>query len=486
MRITVKLMIYSVVFLALCACRSTDDFQSGDYAGGDTDPALYFNRQTGSLYRTAVLTFSSAEGGIAFFDAFVTDEVIRRLSAAKNITLIERSRIALVIQEHELSLTGLGPGDNAARLGKLLAADRLVTGTYAYRNETIRVRGRVLDAVTGKIESTFAFIIPYRGKGTKTAVGDDVKTDKGCDGIQRPVLLALRDLTTPPAVNRAVERAVAVPWKKPCGRIHMKVMTEFARAGLYPRRYHEFLVRTLEAMEDPREEYYTVREIFYYFARDGVITEFEWAAAREVLKKAWHPFHLKFLFNPDRYSDVVIRRRVTELLDLARKKEIGRPYAYTEYRIGEDLLTTPFIRNSEKGIAYSLFILRSLRDPAGATPKEALVFFRIMTNCYEDTLTPAYRKEALEMLISFLKPRPPDREYADLLWYFLHRVDEKMREKRKPYVPYLSYEPADLKKINNELRDHLCSKRKTAAGTYHEKEVNDYMVRYGVRCAGAR
>ncbi len=483
MRIFIKLLPCILVVFTLLSCSSLDDFQSGE--AGDTDPAIYFSRQTEPSRRAAVLRFTSEEG-IAFFDAYVTDEVIRRLSAAKNLRLVERSRIDLVLQEHELIQSGLVSEKDALRIGTLLAADYLVAGSYRYKSETILVRGRILDAKSGKIENTFAFRIPYKGKKAEIPGRDEIKGDKGCEGVQRPVLLALRDLSTPSAVERAVDRAIEIPWKKPCGRIHMKVMSEFGVGNLYPRRYHEFLVKTLEAMEVPGDEYYTVREIFSYFARDGSISEFEWAAAREILKRGWHPFYLKYFFKPDRYSGVVIRRRATELFELARRKEIGRPYAYTEHKIGSDLLAAPFTRSSEKGIEFTLFLLRSIRDPAGAPPKERDHFFREITGCYMETLTPEYRKESLDLLMAFMKSRPPDKEYDDKLWNFVSNLDEKLREKRSRYIPQLPYDPADLARINSELRESLCRHQRASAGTYPEKAVGDYMRRYGVRCAGER
>ncbi len=481
MTVPAKSFLAALACVLSLACGSTDDFQAGEAAAGDSDPSLYFSRRTGPA-RTAVLSFSPADGGTAFFDAFVTDEVIRRLAAAKNLTLIERSRIDLVLQEHALGQAGLVSSKEASRLGTLLAADHLVTGTYTYKKETIFVRGRVLDAASGSIESTFAFPIPYRGTTVKAPPAETITTDKGCEAVQRPVLLALRDLSTPSAVENAVDRAIAVPWKKPCGGIHRKVTSEFSIAKLYPRRYHVFLVKTLEAMESPQDEYYTVQDIFSYFARDGVITEFEWAAAREILKRAWHPFHLKYFFNPDRYSEVVIKRRISELLDLARKNEIGRPYALSEYRVADNLITTPFTNSTDRGIAISLFILGSIRDPAAAPPKHAKSFFNVMTACYKETFSPDLRRESLDMLIAFMKARSPDDDYAYELWSFLSTVDEKSREKRKPYMPGLPFDTADLRKINDELRPYVCRRWKLAIGNYHEKEVGDYIRRYGVRC----
>ena len=488
MRILFKTLILIIAVLNLFTCRSIEDAdESGEFAYVDYDPSLYFDKQSSSS-RAAVLTFTSMSGGIAFFDAFVTDEVIRRLSAVKNLKLIERSRIDLVMQEHSLAQSGIISGKDAAQLGKLLSVDHLVTGTYNYKEKTIFVRGRIMNANSGKIQKAFGFRIPYTGARRSIPADDTIEPEKGCEGIQRPVLLALRDLSTPHAVKLAVDRAIEVPWKKPCGRIHRKVTSDFSYANLYPERYHMFLAKTLESMERPKEEYYTIREIFSYFAQDGRITEFEWTAAREVMKRGWHQFHLKYFFKPNKYNEVVMRRRVLELLSLARKKEIGRPFAFSEYKIGRDLLTRPFLRNTEKGIAFSLFIIRSLNNPASAPAKEAKLFFRIITSCYKETRMPEYRRKSLDLLIGFLKSRPPDSQYADSLWSFLHKIDEEIREKKKrnPYIPYLPYSTADLQRINAKLREYLCLRYTTGRGSYSEKELRDYLRRYRVRCSSER
>ena len=173
MTVRAKSFLAALACILSLACGSTGDFQAGESAAGDSDPSLYFARRTGPS-RAAVLTFTSADGGIAFFDAFVTDEVIRRLSTAKTLTLIERSRIDIVLEEHALGQTGLVSDNEATRLGTLLAADHLVTGTYTHKKETIFVRGRVLDAASGSIESTFAFSIPYAGTTAKAPPADKI------------------------------------------------------------------------------------------------------------------------------------------------------------------------------------------------------------------------------------------------------------------------------------------------------------------------
>ena len=484
-----KILISTVIaigVLNLFTCSSTKDI-SGD--GGniyiDYDPVIYFRENSFPSRRAAVITFKSMDGAITFFDAFVTDEVIRKLSNVRNLKLVDRNSIDLIMHEHALAQSGIVSSVDAVELGKLLTVDHIITGTYSYKENTIFVRGRILDAVTGKIQKPFGFRIPYSGVKKTTPTDDNIDADRGCEDIQKPVIIALRDLTNPAAVSNAVERAVEVPWKKPCGNIHRRVISEFAYSKLYPQKYHEFLAATLEAMENPGQDYYTVREIFSYFARDGRITEFEWSAGREIMKRGWHPFYLKYFFKTDKYNMTVMRRRALELLGLARENKIGRPYALPEHKVGRDILTHALSRNTEKGIDLSLFIVRSMNNPAGAEPKIAGEFFNIITACYKDTLVPESRRESVDILVSFLKSRKADDKYADKLWSFLYNIDKSIHSKKKrdKYIPFLEYDPEDLKKINSELVEYLCLRKKTAAGSYSEKEIQDYFRRYGVKCS---
>jgi len=486
----IKILALSLAAMMAGQCKSSGGHSSsgGAFPDIEVDPASSFLSSPEKSHAAAVLLFQSDGGSIARFDAFVTDDVIRRLSRAKNLKLIERTRLDLVLAEQKLGESGLISKNDAIKIGSILPVDSVVAGTYRYRDEKIRVNGRIVDVTTGKVRDTFSFTIPYPAR-KPAAVDAPVKTDTGCERVQKPVILALRDLTTPPAVNRAVEEAIRIPfYKKPCGMVHRKVMWEFERGNLYPAQYHEFLYRTLENMEDPREDYYAVQDIFSYFASDKKITETEWAAARETLKRGWHRFHLKYLFNVQRYPAAVVNRRAEELLQLARKREIGRPYALSEYRIAADILSRGFMRNTEEGIDFSLFLIDQVRNLHEAPDKEMKSFFGMLESCYKGSLSRESQNRALDLMIRLVKPREPEKNLAHDLWNFASQTDEKIREKKKKsrYLKEPVYEPVDVNRLNREFAPWLCLNQAEWKGTYSGKDVDAYMKRHRIACPATR
>ncbi|MDH5655981.1 MAG: CsgG/HfaB family protein, partial [Spirochaetia bacterium] len=406
-----------VIFFFFAACRTSPSENRSDdeMLNHKNSPSGYFSARQNEKHTAAVLTFTSSGGSIASFDAFVTDEVIRRMSKAKNLQLVERSRLEILLKEQSISESGVLSKNNSSKIGKLLSVKNLIMGNYSYKKDSFHVKGRIVDSVSGEVKTTFRFSMSYPQR--KTAEDNStVQTEKGCEQIQKPIFLALRDLRTPPAVANAVREAVKIPfYGKPC-KVHQRVMIEFQKGKLYPSEYHRFLYRTLEKMERPNNEYDAIREIFTYFASDNDISEEEWAASREVLKKAWHPFHMSFIFHPDKYPMPVIQRRSLELIKLARNNKIGLPFRLSEYRVARDILSIGFLQSSEPGIEFSLYILSSLKNPANASDKEFKNFLGAALSCYRNSLDRDRQKRALDTMISLYKMKTPEKKMSVDLW----------------------------------------------------------------------
>jgi hypothetical protein len=76
--------------------------------------------------------------------------VERALYEVREIQLIERGRIDLILQEQEMQLSDLADQDTAVRVGRLLAANTVVTGVVA-RLEAPQLTIKVLDVETGAV-----------------------------------------------------------------------------------------------------------------------------------------------------------------------------------------------------------------------------------------------------------------------------------------------------------------------------------------------
>ena len=66
--------------------------------------------------------------------------------------VVERTKMKSIIEEQKLQLAGLTGSDFAEKLGKMLAADKLVIGTVTKIGDTIHITAKVVDSESGVIE----------------------------------------------------------------------------------------------------------------------------------------------------------------------------------------------------------------------------------------------------------------------------------------------------------------------------------------------
>jgi Ca-activated chloride channel family protein len=100
----------------------------------------------------AILDFKNATGDdsykylqIALPEMFATD-----LAQSAEITVLERDRIKKVLDENGLIMAGVTEGDEK-KIGKLLAAKQLLTGTIIKTGNNLRIDVRVTDMSTGSV-----------------------------------------------------------------------------------------------------------------------------------------------------------------------------------------------------------------------------------------------------------------------------------------------------------------------------------------------
>jgi hypothetical protein len=99
--------------------------------------------------RVAVLDFEAV--GVPQELAIEAQHAVERaLYEVREIQLIERGRIDLILQEQEMQLSDLADQDTAVRVGRLLAANTVVTGVVA-RPEAPWLTVKVLDVETGAV-----------------------------------------------------------------------------------------------------------------------------------------------------------------------------------------------------------------------------------------------------------------------------------------------------------------------------------------------
>ncbi len=81
----------------------------------------------------------------------LADMLITDVAQSSSVIVVEREQLNKVLSEQKLALTGLVDEKNALKIGELLNADNLITGSFIIQNDTVRIDAKIVDTQTGKI-----------------------------------------------------------------------------------------------------------------------------------------------------------------------------------------------------------------------------------------------------------------------------------------------------------------------------------------------
>ncbi|OGS10830.1 MAG: hypothetical protein A2234_03860 [Elusimicrobia bacterium RIFOXYA2_FULL_58_8] len=102
--------------------------------------------QTTSKRRIAVMGFTSETGGKSRASAIVTERLTSEISATPGLEVVERGRLDEVLKEQKLGARGVLDPVTAKKIGNILGADAVVTGTVIELNNTdVEINARLVD-----------------------------------------------------------------------------------------------------------------------------------------------------------------------------------------------------------------------------------------------------------------------------------------------------------------------------------------------------
>lgn len=108
----------------------------------------------------AVVTFQDLDGSVSELGAFIAEEMITRLYQTGSFRVVEREMLNRVMEEHELSASGLVDESTAKELGKLLGVEAIATGTVTDLGDDVRVNSRLIATETGAVFAAAAVTLP--------------------------------------------------------------------------------------------------------------------------------------------------------------------------------------------------------------------------------------------------------------------------------------------------------------------------------------
>jgi len=435
--------------------------------------------------RIAVLDFSSS--GSRNYDMYVADIIITELSKYP-VTLLERKRLQLLLNEQALGQTGVVDADQAKKLGTLLPVDVVVSGSYTELNGKLVINARFIHVVTGEILYAFASSLPI--SAAADAPTDEERENSQCLKKQAAVRKSLEDLTTSDAVSNAVNCASAVPFEGDCGRIHYEVMGIFVRYKIYPEKYSSFLAAVLKSIDTPTNDP-RANDIIRYFVSDGKIDAQEWAASFDALSRMG-PFALhiplNYMLNNSNEDNDLVLDRVDQIMKLAASKKLGRPVAVPEETVLFAVLhaVKPRDRDKKKGITGDIFArYRHLVPDTDRHSKEAV---EILQNAYFEEKSRPTRRQILMVLVDFYGSRPDSEELAEKAADLIRTMNSKIERDYSGEPAEKAAFAEDLKTINRSLQNQYCLSLELARKKGYHYIVDDrveYILGNGMKCAQA-
>jgi len=152
----------SIVFSHLVELREGENIitiEARDAAGNVASKAISVIRhipkalQLDERLSLSVLPFEQ-KGDVSEFSFSFQDNLIDALVNRNRFRIVEREKLDLILQEQKLSRTKLIDRNAALRLGRLVAAKSIVTGSIIETRSGIEIVGRMVDTETSEILAT--------------------------------------------------------------------------------------------------------------------------------------------------------------------------------------------------------------------------------------------------------------------------------------------------------------------------------------------
>lgn len=137
--------------------------------------------------RVAVTDISEPAGTLpASTITYVEEVLIMRLSEARGVTVVERRHLERVLEEQRRTASGPFDERKAIELGKLVAADAIITGRLFTVDKRMHVMLRALDTGTGSLVGTAETFTTFpRGKEPGRAVAEKPAPSNGSVRMRR-------------------------------------------------------------------------------------------------------------------------------------------------------------------------------------------------------------------------------------------------------------------------------------------------------------
>ena len=154
----VSRLIPFLIIIFITACRSAAPVVETSYVAASIDVQL--DKLTTQLVKSlseekkskiAIMEFPDLQGNTSELGKFIPEELTTRLFMTRRFEVVERSLLNKVLEEQNLGMTGLVDVSSAARVGKMLGVDAIVTGTITDMGHALRINARAIATETAGV-----------------------------------------------------------------------------------------------------------------------------------------------------------------------------------------------------------------------------------------------------------------------------------------------------------------------------------------------
>lgn len=142
---------------------------SSNYEEGIRQLSRAILAEAGKLQKQnlAVVDLTDLQGNVTALGRFIAEELSASLVMAGGVQVVDRNQLKKLFQEHSLSMLGLSDPDEVIRIGNIVGADALVTGSITDLEENVRVTAKVLATNTARVIAAAKTTFPKTGAVAK-------------------------------------------------------------------------------------------------------------------------------------------------------------------------------------------------------------------------------------------------------------------------------------------------------------------------------
>ena len=261
-------ILFSLIMLFAFSAETSRSVEPSDKTDPPTESEITVLEL--SPARIAVASFTElGEGFPATFGEIVTELMITEMINRHRFTVVERSRLDVVLEELGWQTDGHVDDATAVTAGKQLGATIIITGTVMRIGETYTLAARFLDVATGE-----AFLASSREVDTPNDITVEIpeiakEFIKKLDGVSESLFNEAKGLLTRGRIETGQERLEQLMIRFPRSPVVPDALIELAHINMGDFQYYDaterlnILIDTFPTHRRSGEALYLLAECYY-------------------------------------------------------------------------------------------------------------------------------------------------------------------------------------------------------------------------------